>query len=351
MTSPIHDYYMQVALNWARRGVGHVAPNPAVGCVLVKNGVIIAAAHTACGGRPHAETIALEKAGYAAKGATAYVTLEPCAHHGQTPPCAQALIDAGVAGVVVACGDHDPRVSGRGVQMLRDTGIEVIENVLEAQALSLNAGFFMRINAGRPFVTLKMAISADGKIGVRGERTQISGDLAGRHMHLQRSLHDAILVGVNTARVDNPLLSTRMSGHSHVMTRVLLDAKLDLPLDCALVGSAQNDPVLVFYASGDVDKIKTLEQAGVGLIRQDPHDLKTVLRILAERGVTRLLVEGGARIHDSFIKRGLVDEVQVCKSPMIIGENGLDMVDVSLLKRIKLQHMRVLGDDIVEFYQ
>ncbi|MCB9983158.1 MAG: bifunctional diaminohydroxyphosphoribosylaminopyrimidine deaminase/5-amino-6-(5-phosphoribosylamino)uracil reductase RibD [Rhodospirillales bacterium] len=319
----IDIHYMRMALNRARRGLGLVAPNPAVGCVLLKDEAVIAAAHTGRGGRPHAEALALKMAGREAKGACAYVSLEPCSHTGQTGPCAQALIDAGVLRVVVACGDPDPRVSGRGVLMLREAGIEVVENVCEAEALALNCGFINRVTQERPMVTLKCAVSADGKIAAApGQRTQISGDLASRFMHLQRSMHDAILVGSETYLVDQPRLTTRLDGFEHEALRVVLDRR----------GRIQDAPGFEICRQGGIEQ---------------------VLEYLAEEGITRLLVEGGAQVHRAFLDAGVVDEFQLCRSPVELGENGVQGITSDELIRdygLKHQKSRVLGEDVLEIY-
>lgn len=324
MTSDIDENYMRMALSRARRGLGLVALNPAVGCVLVKNEVVIAVAHTARGGRPHAEALALEMAGHEAKGACAYVSLEPCSHTGQTGPCAQALIDAGVSRVVVACGDPDPRVSGRGAAMLRAAGIEVVEGVCEAEALALNRGFILRVTQERPMVSLKCAVSSDGKIAAAsGERTQISGDLASRFMHLQRSLHDAILVGSETYLVDQPRLTTRLDGFDHEALRVVLDRR----------GRIEAAPGFEICRQGRVEE---------------------VLAYLAGKGITRLLVEGGAQVHRAFLEGGVVDEFQLCQSPVALGENGVQGVtgdELTCDYGLKYQKSRVLGEDVLEIYR
>lgn len=354
MIFPEDEYYMRVALNHARRGLGHTAPNPAVGCVIVRDGIIVAASYTASGGRPHAETRALKDAGGLAKGAIAYVTLEPCAHHGQTGPCARALAEAGIVRVVVACVDPDPRVSGKGLQILEDAGIEVVSGVLEKEALALNKGFFLKVTQGRPLVTLKLAVSADGKISARvGTRTQISGELAGRYVHLLRSQHDSILIGIGTLLVDNPILTTRVEGHNHVMTRVILDERLDMPLESRLVQSASIAPVLIVHKNGDVDKVVDLKARGCELIEVDPHDLRGVLRLLAGRGMTRLLVEGGAKVAGAFLSAGLVDELQMLRAPMVLGAEGVEAFAGGdpTVYGLKLQKTRTLGDDLLEIYR
>lgn len=350
-------YFMTVALNHARRGLGLTAPNPSVGCVIVKDGRIVAAASTAASGRPHAEALALTQAGLEAKGACAYVTLEPCSHHGQTGPCARALIEAGIKRTVIACIDPDPRVSGRGIQILQESGIEVLQGVLEQEAQALNRGFFFNVLEKRPLVTLKSAVSADAKIAQeQGVRTQISEDLAQRYGQLLRSQHDAILVGIGTVLVDNPFLTARIQGLKKVTTRIVLDQNIDISIDSALVQSAKNDPVLIFRAQGSVDKSEELLRMGCELIAQDPHDLNGVLNILAGRGLTRLLVEGGARVHTSFLTAGLVDEFQLIRSPKILGAHGVPALsgyDLAALEAdfgLKLQKTRNLGQDLLEIY-
>ncbi len=304
MTLSQDEKYMRMALNRARRGIGHVAPNPAVGCVLVKGGVILSAAHTARGGRPHAEALALEKAGADAKGASAYVSLEPCAHEGQTPPCARALIDAGVARVVFACTDPDPRVRGAGAAMLINAGVDVLAGVLEAEAAALNAGFISRVTQSRPYVTLKCAISADGKIAAeKGERTQISGEMASRYMHLLRSQNDAVMIGKATFEVDKPRLTTRIEGYEHESKTIILD-----------------------------------------------KEVKEALLELSDGGVTRLLVEGGAKTHKSFLESGFFDEVHLLKSPKVLGPQGVDAADFHGGAELILKETRVLGEDMLEIY-
>lgn len=314
MTSQTDIDFMRVALNLARRGLGHVAPNPSVGCVIVKDGIVVGRGRTAEGGRPHAEAAALLQAGVLAKGATAYVTLEPCAVQGREGPCADALIKAGIKRAVVACYDLNPAVYKKGIGLLEEAGVEVVFGVLEAEAIAMHQGFFMRMEESRPFVTCKLAISGDEKIAVApGQRTQISGALAVRYMHLQRSMHDAVLVGAETYRADAPKLTTRLAGLEHEPLRVVL-GNVDAP---------------------DFNVI---------------HDMSIpeTLADLAEKGVTRLLVEGGVRVHKSFLEAGMVDEFQLCKSPEILGENGVDGLNgaqIQALSVLKHQKTRVLGED------
>ncbi|MEZ5813692.1 MAG: bifunctional diaminohydroxyphosphoribosylaminopyrimidine deaminase/5-amino-6-(5-phosphoribosylamino)uracil reductase RibD [Alphaproteobacteria bacterium] len=319
MTSDPDIYYMRMALNLARRGLGHVAPNPSVGCVIVKNGVVVGRGRTAHGGRPHAEAVALEHAGMAAKGATAYVTLEPCAVAGRAGPCAAALVNAGIKRAVIACNDLNPAVYKKGLEVLEEAGVEVRFGVLEEEAKAVHLGFFLRITENRPFVTCKLAVSADGKVAVApGQRTQISGVLAQRYMHLQRSMHDAILVGAQTFRVDRPKLTTRLEGLEHEPLRVVL---------------------------GDVDAPGFLVLKDMGVAG--------VLAAMAEKGITRLLVEGGVKVHQSFLAAGVVDEFQLCRSPLVLGEEGvagLSGADIEALSGLRLQKTRGLGEDVLEIY-
>ena len=319
MNSQHDEQYMRMALNLARRGLGHVAPNPSVGCVIVKNGVIIARGRTAHGGRPHAEAAALADAGDQAKGATVYVTLEPCAVHGRAGPCSEALIKAQVACVVVACHDLNPVVYKKGIALLEEAGIEVRFGVLEEEATFKHAGFFSRVVHNRPFVTLKCARSSDGMIAAApGERTQISGTLAQKHMHLRRSMQDAILVGSGTYLADAPQLTTRIEGYAHEPLRVVLDRR------------------------GRVD--------APGFLVMDEVDPERVLNVLAEKGVNRLLVEGGAEIHKAFLDAGFVDVFEMLVSPKTLGAGGVKAVDVSAYEGLKLEKTLQMGEDRLEIY-
>lgn len=316
--------YMRMALNMGQRGLGFVAPNPSVGCVIVKDDVIVGRGRTAEGGRPHAEAAALAHARADAKGATAYVTLEPCAEHGREGPCAAALIKAGVSRVVIACYDLNPAVYKKGVQILEDAGVEVTYGVLEDEARETHKGFFLRIAENRPYVTLKQAVSSDDKIASAiGERTQISGELAQRYMHLQRSRHDAILVGSGTYLADQPKLTTRLQGVAHDPLRLVLDRR-------KRVGGVDGFEVL------DIEKISD------------------VLSYLADKGVTRLLVEGGAQTHRSFMESGFVDEFQVCQSPKTLGGKGvygISQAEILAVPGLKYQKTRMLGEDRLEIYR
>jgi diaminohydroxyphosphoribosylaminopyrimidine deaminase/5-amino-6-(5-phosphoribosylamino)uracil reductase len=347
---------MRHALVLAARGLGRVAPNPSVGCVIVDaSGHVVGRGSTAPGGRPHAETLALDAAGTRAKGATAYVSLEPCAHHGVTPPCAGALIKAGVARVVGACTDPDPRVAGKGFEMLRAAGIAVTEGVLESQARALNAGFFLRVTQYRPLVALKSAESADGYVaGPSGAPRWITGELARRHAHHLRAKYDAILVGIGTVLADDPLLTCRLPGlEDRSPLRVVLDSKLRLPPRSQLVRTARTTPLLVMTSArsgGD-----ELVAAGATIIRLEAGerglmDLKSVLSSLASRGLTRLLVEGGAMTHAAFLTANLVDELHIYRAPLKLGGGLRSGIGVSDTK-FRLVSREAFFPDVLESYE
>jgi diaminohydroxyphosphoribosylaminopyrimidine deaminase/5-amino-6-(5-phosphoribosylamino)uracil reductase len=348
---------MRHAFVLARRALGQVAPNPAVGCVIVsREGRVVGRGWTAPGGRPHAEAVALAKAGEAARGATAYVTLEPCAHHGQTPPCAEALIRAGVARVVAAIEDPDPRVRGKGFNILRASGVEVTTGVLKREAADLNAGFFLRIQDDRPLVTLKLARSRDGMtVPPAGASRWITGEEARRLGHLLRAQHDAILVGIGTVLADDPELTCRLPGlHDRSPVRVVIDTQLRLPPSSRLVQTAERVPTLVFSAAEGGD---ALRQRGVEVLRVI-HDeggrpsLRAILGVLAGRGCTRLLVEGGATVISSFLSEGYADRLEIFTAPITLGEaaggqsEGLD----NMLGRFTRASQRSLGPDMLESY-
>ncbi len=352
--------HMRHAMMLAERALGTVAPNPAVGCVIVQGGQstgrVVGRGWTQKGGRPHAEVVALAQAGEAARGATAYVTLEPCSHHGVTPPCATALIEAGVSRVVAAVGDPDPRVSGRGFEMLRKAWVDETIGVLRDEAAALNAGFFLRIMERRPLVTLKMAISVDGKMAHAPTGGQwITGKEARRFGHLLRARHDAILVGIKTVLADDPELTCRIPGlEARSPIRLVLDSALRLPITTNLVRTAPRVPVLVFTT---VEGGDTLRAHGVGVVRVLPDtqgrpDLRAVLRELAERGLTRLLVEGGAVVEDAFLAQGFADRLEIFRAPAEVGEDGLAAPArlSEALGRSALTARRKLGSDVLESF-
>jgi diaminohydroxyphosphoribosylaminopyrimidine deaminase/5-amino-6-(5-phosphoribosylamino)uracil reductase len=326
---------MAAALSIARRNLGRVWPNPAVGCLVVgeEGGgpSIIARGWTGVGGRPHAETEALGRAGAAARGATCYVTLEPCAHTGLTPPCAEALVRAGVSRVVTAIEDPDPRVGDRGHAMLRAAGIEVATGCRAEAAAELNAGFLTRVRLGRPHVTLKLALSRDGRIAARpGERTRISGEQAERAAHMMRARADAVLIGTGTLRADDPELTCRLPGMADWSpVRVVLDARAEIAPDARLMRTIDLAPVwLVVAERADAARRGALEAAGIRIVEAPEAadgrlDLAAILTGLGDAGITRLMVEAGARLGQSLVRADLVDEAVLFIAPDEIGGGGL----------------------------
>lgn len=350
--------HMAHALRLAARGLGSVWPNPAVGCVLVRDGQIVGRGWTQPGGRPHAEARALDEAGPLAKGATAYVTLEPCAHHGKTPPCAEALIAAGVTRVVTALTDPDPRVAGRGHAMLRAASLSVTEAVLTEAATRLNAGFLKRVTQNLPFVTLKLATTLDGRIATAsGQSRWITGPAARRHTHLLRLTHDAVMVGAGTARADNPDLSVREMGRTHQPVRIVLDSRLSHRPDSRLGETARQIPVWMVHGPAAPPAARSAWAAtGAELIEvaTSPNgqiDPQAALQALASRGLTRILCEGGGELAASLIKAGLVDDLAQYQAGALIGADGraalapLGLTDLGLAPRLSLRETRILGAD------
>ena len=324
--------FMQLALTLGRRGQGLTWPNPAVGAVVVKDGVIIGRGWTQPGGRPHAEPEALKRAGEAARGATLYVTLEPCSHVGKSPPCAEAIIAAGVARVVSAIEDPNPEVAGQGHAKLRAAGITVDIGLGAAEAARDHAGHFRRVRDRRPHVILKLAVSSDDKIGAAGRKpVAISGEAAKARVHLLRAQCDAILVGIGTVRADDPLLTCRLPGMAaRSPVRVVLDRSLRIPGSSRLVHSARETPLWVMTSNlAEAPAAMKLGAAGAKVIRVATAtpppglDLPTVLRALAEKGITRLLVEGGARVASSLVAAGFVDEVWLLRGAEPVGADGV----------------------------
>ncbi|MBY5567243.1 bifunctional diaminohydroxyphosphoribosylaminopyrimidine deaminase/5-amino-6-(5-phosphoribosylamino)uracil reductase RibD [Rhizobium leguminosarum] len=400
--TPHDERFMAAAIRLSRWHLGRTATNPSVGCVIVRDGVIVGRAVTALSGRPHAETQALAEAGALARGATAYVTLEPCSHHGKTPPCAEALIAYGVARVVISVTDPDPRVSGRGITMLREAGMEVDAGALEAEGRHSLASYLTRQTKNRPYVTLKLAVSADGMIGRKGAgQVAITGPEARAQVQALRAETDAILVGIGTAITDDPLLTVRTPGlESQSPIRIVLDPSLALPLTSKLVETARQVPVIVvaseevwplssdaeglppsalpgiFPTGGEIGKRRdpnspvsdgdgfalrqdvrqganpdpisplvgeipgraeggaspadmdsrraALEAAGVEVLYCNPYHPEVLLPALATRGISSLLVEGGAKTARLFLEAGLVDRIQLYQAPVVIGERGIE---------------------------
>lgn len=351
------ERWMRAALALARRGLGRTWPNPAVGCVIVKDGLCIGQGWTQPGGRPHAETEALAMAGTAAAGAIAYVSLEPCSHYGKTPPCTDALAAARIARVVVACGDPDPRVSGRGFVALQKAGIAVTDGVLREEAQRLNRGFLKRHREGLPLVTLKLATTLDARIATAsGESQWITGPAARRYGHLLRATHDAIMVGKGTVEADNPSLTCRLPGMAdRSPVRVFVDSNGSVSGPLNLL-SGEGPPVWRIAGEGvpPCAGIDTLEVARDAAGRVD---LFEALRALAGRGITRLLVEGGGTLAAGLIRARLVDRIEWARAASLIGGDGIPAIAslgigrISDVRLFSLVETRRLGDDMLSVYE
>lgn len=360
MDASSDHHFLSHAIRIGARGLGRTAENPSVGCVLVKNNQVIAVARTGDGGRPHAEAVALASAVEAAKGATAYVSLEPCAHHGQTAPCAEALIKAGVARVVIAATDHDPRVSGKGIARLRAAGIDVeLKEIPEGAALRDLRGFFRRVNQGLPYVAMKLATSADGFLAGGSERW-ITGDAARTHGHRIRSTMDTIVTGIGTVLADDPLLTVRLPGLAHARcVRVVCDRKLRLPLDSKLVRTAEMQPVWVITTAIGVEEAAShateLREAGVVLhvVEDEALGSLTILKTLAAAGCARVLVEAGAALSTAFLAENCVDSLYWYRAPHTLGNAGIHPVPAleTALGRAQPAAVAMFGVDRLERYE
>ena len=350
---------MRHALALGRRGLGNVWPNPAVGCVIVRDGSVVGRGWTRPGGRPHAEVEALRMAGEAARGATAYVTLEPCAHHGVTPPCAGALIEAGVARCVVALRDPDPRVDGGGMAMLRAAGIEVVEGVVEGETRAMQVGFLSRVTLGRPMVTLKLASSFDGRIATAsGESQWITGPEARRMVHAERARHDAVMVGAGTARADDPSLTVRGMGAVRQPVRVVLSRRLDVDPHGTLGRTACEVPVWLMHGrEAREDRRSAWEGVGARLfevpITAGQVDAGAAMRALGEAGLTRVFCEGGGSLAASLLAAGCVDELVGFTAGVALGAEGrpslgaLGVERLAEAPRFDLVEARRVGGDVL----
>jgi diaminohydroxyphosphoribosylaminopyrimidine deaminase/5-amino-6-(5-phosphoribosylamino)uracil reductase len=354
---------MAHALRLAARGLGNVWPNPAVGCVIGKDGIVVGRGWTQPGGRPHAEVRALEQAGPLAEGATAYVTLEPCAHHGHTPPCANALIAAKVARVVTALTDPDPRVSGKGHALLRAAGIAVTEGVLTNEATHINAGFLKRVTQGLPFVTLKLAASLDGRTATAtGESRWITGPEARRRVHAMRLSHDAVMVGSGTALADDPDLTVRDMGAVRQPVRIVFDRLLKHSPESRLGRTAKDHPVWLIHGPAAPEAARKSWKATGATLIEVPEtyghlDLTAALQTLATKGLTRILIEGGSKVAAALVKAGLVDELAIFTGGVLIGSEGhplLDLLGLKLLTdapRPMLQKAHAVGADVYSVWR
>ena len=365
MANDADSQWMRAALMLARRGEGLTAPNPAVGCVLVQDGRLVGRGTTAKGGRPHAETqaiasAAIASAGRGAKGSTAYITLEPCAHHGKTPPCAEALIAAGIARVVIGLTDPDRRVAGQGIKILEQAGIPTTKGVLAEAIARQLAGYLMTRSDARPHVSAKIATSLDGRIALKDGCSQwITGALARRYVHDLRSRHDAILTGMGTIRTDDPLLTCRLAGVAHQPLRVIMASEPRLDSKSKIAMSAQTNPVLVFHG-GKTDNNSTPATINYQAIKTDKTDRPCphqALSILAKQGMTSVLIEAGGTLLASFLQAGLIDRLIWLRAGMVIGGDGRDAIsalgltDLEAGRGFRLYEKTTLGQDTLEIWE
>ncbi|MFT5539102.1 MAG: diaminohydroxyphosphoribosylaminopyrimidine deaminase [Alphaproteobacteria bacterium] len=357
---------MMAALALARRGLGRVWPNPAVGCIIVSaGGDVVGRGWTQPGGRPHAETEALARAGDLAKGATAYVSLEPCSHTGKTGPCTEALIGAGIKRVVAACEDPYPRVAGKGFEQLKRAGVDVRVGVGHADAERLNAGFIKRVMVNRPLVTVKLATSLDGKVATHnGESQWITGETARAWGHALRASHDALITGSSTVRSDDPDLTCRLPGMEEFSpVRVVMDSRLTTSLTARVAATAGERPTWLVTCEGAAkDRREAFAGCGMEVITVAPDDggrpdVAATLGELAKRGITRVLVEGGPQILATFFRAGLVDRLAWFRAPDVIGGDGLPAIQGfgvdHLADKISFKRVRTIpaGRDVLEIFE
>ena len=345
---------MAHALRLAERGLYTTTPNPRVGCVIVRDGVIVGEGWHERAGEPHAEAHALRGAGERARGATAYVTLEPCNHTGRTPPCATALIQSGIARVVAAMVDPNPLVAGTGLRALSDVGLETAAGLLESQAQELNIGFVSRMRRGRPWLRMKVAASLDGKTALNnGESQWITGEGARRDGHLWRARSCGILTGIGTVKDDDPQLTVRAVGTTRPPKKILIDSRLDVPLDAKIFDGSE---VLIFCASADAEKLARLEDKNARVIPlPDKHgkvDLAAMAQELGKRGCNEILVEAGTKLNGSLLRTNLIDELLIYLAPHLLGDIARGMFGVAELttlserRELALQEVRQIGHDI-----
>ena len=354
--------YLALAIALGARGLGRVWPNPAVGCVIVKEGRIVGRGWTQDGGRPHAETVALAQAGARARGATAYVSLEPCAHHGRTPPCAAALAGAGLARVVTAITDPDPRVAGGGHEILRQAGIAVTTGVLADAATAVQTGFLTRIRDGRPMLTLKLATSFDGRIATgSGESRWITGVEARRMVHAMRATHDAVMVGGGTARADDPALTVRDIGVTRQPVRIVCARTLDLPRGGTLAASAAAAPLWLVHGPSAPDQARDAWTGlGARLIEVPEQDgalsVGALMAALGAEGLTRVFCEGGGTFAAALLRAGLVDEIRHFAAGLALGADGrpaigaLTLPSLAAAPRFRLKDSRTVGPDVLSHW-
>lgn len=354
--SALDHAYMAQALRLAEKGLDTTSPNPRVGCVIVRDGQVVGTGWHERAGKPHAEVNALRAAGAAARGATVYLTLEPCSHHGRTPPCAEALVEAGVAKVIVAMQDPNPLVAGKGYALLKEAGIEVQAGLMEAEATALNIGFVSRMTRNRPWVRMKIAASLDGKTALNNGTSQwITGEAARRDGHRMRARSCAILTGIGTVLADNPELSVRHVETSRQPLRVVVDSRLDIPLDARLLRGAGE---LVFTANSSEGKIMGLHDVGArAIVVPDSDsgnrvDLTGMMRMLADFEINEVMVEAGRTLNGALIAAGLVDELVIYLAPYLIGDEAQGMLklteltELSKKRKLEIRDIRMMGPDI-----
>lgn len=342
--------YINLAINLAKKNIGLTLSNPSVGCVIVKENTVIATGTTAATGVPHAETIAITKAGKSTKGANLYVTLEPCSHFGKTPPCVDLIIKSEISRVVIATIDPDLRVNGLGIKKLKEAGIEVVVGVLEKEAQDLNRGFFYTKTLGRPFITLKLATSLDGKIADKKSNDKwISNEKSRLYAHYLRAKNDAILVGANTIRTDNPTLDCRIEGlEKYSPKRIILSSKLDINLNRKIIQTAKKIPT--FIATNNFET-KNFTDLGVEIINFE--NLNNLVKKLPKLGINNLLIEGGSVVATQFLKNGLVDRLIWIKAPKVIGKDGVDALDGFNIDKVaqdfnfQITKTRMFSEDIL----
>ncbi|WP_338776888.1 bifunctional diaminohydroxyphosphoribosylaminopyrimidine deaminase/5-amino-6-(5-phosphoribosylamino)uracil reductase RibD [Metabacillus sp. FJAT-52054] len=349
------EVFMRLALELAQQGIGQTSPNPAVGAVVVSDGKVAGIGAHLKAGEAHAEVHAIQMAGEKARGAEIYITLEPCSHHGKTPPCAELIIGSGIKRAVIACQDPNPLVAGNGIALLEAAGIEVTKGVLEKEASNLNKFFFHYILTGTPYVTLKAASTMDGKTAARSMDSKwITGEPAREDAHRYREMHDAVLVGVNTVLFDNPSLTCRLEKPKKQPIRIILDRELKTPLNSQAVTDGQAETWIVASEQADPGRASALKDLGAIIISVPrAHSLEDILRELGDRGITSILAEGGSEIHGSFIKEGCFNEMVLYIAPKLLG--GRESLSISggpgfeWMKDaidLEFQETAVLGKDI-----
>lgn len=345
--------FMNLALNLSKKNIGLTASNPSVGAVLVKDNIIISTGITGENGVPHAENIAITKAGSKANGATIYVTLEPCSHFGKTPPCVDLIISSKISRVVVATLDPDSRVNGSGIKKLQDARIKVDVGLMAEQAQKINRGFFASRIKNRPFITLKLATSFNGKIATLDNSDRwISNAISQNYAHYLRAKNDAILVGSGTVNIDDPMLNCRLKGLSNYSPkRIILSEKLNIDVNKKIIQTAKEIPTYIATSSSDV---KNFTDFGVKIINFSINNLNDFVKKLPELGINNLLIEGGSVVANEFLEAGLIDEFIHIKSPKIIGEDGVDAIAglsiKDVVEKFKIVKSRKILDDMVEIY-